>query len=255
MPLRRALLLCLTGFALAAADAPNPAGPKLNPGEALVVSDADGKLAAYGDGKAEHPLGGLAQIAWLRMAGAEWTSLEVYYVCTDPACQPPKGHGKVDLKKAFHEDCDAAFLYWANWVREDWVRIEGEGLTRMKTSEAFAPFLGDRFKAEGPMPQFGPEWIGRGDLLRTSPATFMAWLMDAQNSEVRSRMREMLGGFFHGLMDRKTWWFKPAPSSSGTWVLGSDGRTMALLYLPVPETSSTAIDRLKVLMGLPVKKK
>ncbi len=238
------------------AEAPKAAAPTLNPGEALIISDPDGKISAYGEDKAEHPMGALAQIAWLKLAGAEWAGLEVYYVCSDAACLPPKGHGRVNVKKAFHEDCDAAFLFWANYVREDWERIEGDGLTRMKTANAFGPFLGDRFKAEGPAIKFyGPEWIGRGDLLRTSPSTFMAWLMDAQNSDVRTSMRELLGGFFHGMLDRKSWWFKPAASSSGSWVLGSDGRSTALLYLPTPETSSTAIDRLKTLLGLPVKKK
>jgi hypothetical protein len=253
MTLRPALILTLATGVAFAGDA-KPAAPKLAPGEALVVADADGKIMAYGDEQAEHPIGPLAQIVWLKMAGAEWGSLEVYYVCSDPACQPPKGHGRVDLKKALHEDCDAAFLYWANWVREDWVRIEGEGLTRMKTISTFAPFLGERFKGDGPMPMYGPEWIGRGELLRSTPTAFMAWYADPQNSEVRTRLREMLGGFFHGLLDRKSWWFKPAASPAGTWVLGSDGRTAALLYMPIPETATTATDRLKVLMGLPVKK-
>ncbi|HJW08758.1 MAG TPA: hypothetical protein VJ483_03940 [Holophagaceae bacterium] len=246
------LLLAATA---ALAEAPNPPAPKLNPGEALVVCDDGGKVSAFGDDKTEHPMGSLAQLVWLKMAGADWSGLEVYYVCSDPACQAPKGHGRVDMKKALHEDCDAAFLYWANWVREDWVRIEGEGLTRMKTIDSFGPFLGERFKGDGPMPQYGPEWIGRGELLRASPSSFMAWWKDDQNSDVRTRVRELLGGFFHGVLDRKTWWFKAAASSAGTWALGSDGHITALLYLPVPETATTATDRLKTLMGLPVKKK
>jgi hypothetical protein len=125
----------------------------------------------------------------------------------------------------------------------------------MKTIEAFGPFLGERFKGEGPMPMYGPEWIGRGDLLRATPSGFMAWWMSDQNSDIRTRIREMLGGFFHGVLDRKSWWFKPASTSSGTWVLGSDGHSTALLYMPIPETNGAAIDRLKDLVGLPVKKK
>ncbi|HJW09213.1 MAG TPA: hypothetical protein VJ483_06230 [Holophagaceae bacterium] len=254
MLLRHVLPLLFAATALAA-DVPAASAPKLKPGEAMVLSDQDGKLSAFGDVKAEHSLGDLSQLVWLRLAGAEWAGLDVYFVCSDPNCQPPKGHGRVDMKKALHVDCDAAFLYWANYVREDWIRTDGEGITRMNLVSAFAPFAGDRFKGDGPVPQFGAEWIGRGDLLRTSTSGFMTWWMDAQNSEIRTRVREMIGGFFHGVLDRKTWWFKPAASPSGTWVLGSDGHSSALLYLPFPETSDTAVDRLKALMGLPVKKK
>ncbi|HJU83385.1 MAG TPA: hypothetical protein VJ600_04175 [Holophagaceae bacterium] len=253
MPLRRILPLCFAASALMAGPEKG-AGPKLRPGEALVVADPDGKITVQGEAAVEHPVGALAEIIWLKVAGAEWAGYDVYYVCSDPACQPPKGHGRVDMKKALHDGCDAAFLYWANFVREDWIRVDGDGVTRMNLKSAFGPFLGDRFKDEGPVPQFDAPWIGRGELLRASPSGFMAWYMDAQNSDVRTRIRELLGGFFHGIFDRKTWWFKAAPSSAGTWVLGSDGKSAALLYLPTPETNSTAMERLRTLLGLPGKK-
>ena len=228
--------------------------PKLKPGEALLVQDANGKLQAWGDAKTPHPLGQMAKFVWLRMDAADWANFDVYWDCRNPACQPPKGHGRVDLKKAFREDCDDAFLYWANWERQEWVEQEGEDVARLQLMGVFGPFLGDRFPKEGPLPGFTPEWMGRGDLLQASPEQFMAWLGAPENGDVMRMSREYLKGFFTVAMDLKKWWFKPGVCSQGTWVLAGDGQSAALLFLAMPQTPKEAVARMQDMLGLNKKK-
>lgn len=227
--------------------------PQLKPGEGFLTLDGDNKVHAWGDVKTERPLGEMAKLVWLKMAGADWASLDVYWDCRNPACQPPKGHGKVNLKKAFREDCDDAFLYWANWERKDWVEQQGEGITRMQLMTVFGPFVGNRLPKDGPLPEFTPEWMGRGDLLQASPEAFMAWIADPGTHGVLTQAREFLTGFFTVTFDRKKWWFKPGVCSQGTWVLAGNGSSHALLFIPMPETSKDAIERMKAVLGIGAK--
>lgn len=248
MPSLRAAAILLVS--LCAAAPARAQAPQLKPGEAFLTLDSDDKLKTWGDAKTPRPLGELAKLVWLKMAGPDWASLDVYWDCRNPACRPPKGHGRVDLKKAFREDCDEAFLYWANWERKDWVEQQGEGITRMQLLTAFGPFVGARVPKDGPLPEFTPDWMGRGDLLQASPETFLAWLGNADNRGVLTMSREFLTGFFTVTFDTKKWWFKPGVCSQGTWVLAGDGRSEALLFISMPETPKDAVQRMKEIMGL-----
>ena len=238
------LLISLLGPAAAFAQA-----PRLKPGEAFLVMDADDKVQSWGDVKTPHPLGEMTKLIWMRMAGADWASLDVYWDCKNPACQPPKGHGRVDLRKAFREDCDDAFLYWINWERKDWVEHQGEGVTRMQLMSTFGPFLGNRIPKEGDLPEFTPEWIGRGDLIQASPGLLLAWVGAPENHSLLTMCREYLGGFFAVTADARKWWFKPGVGSQGTWVLAGDGQSLAILFIAMPETPKDAIQRMKALLG------
>ena len=245
------------GFLLASFVAAAPASaqaPQLKPGEAFLTLDAEGKLHGWGDTKTPRPLGEMAKFAWLKIAGADWASLDVYWDCKNPACLPPKGHGRVDLKKAFREDCDDAFLFWANWERKDWVEHQGEEITRMQLVTTFAPFLGNRLPKEGPLPEFTPEWIGRGDLLQATPEAFLAWIGTPENQGVLTMSRQFLAGFFAVTFDTKKWWFKPGVCSQGTWVLAGDGQSEALLFISMPELAKDAVQRMKEIMGADKKK-
>ena len=223
--------------------------PQLKPGEAFIVMDANGKPQAWGDVKTPRPLGEMAKLVWLKMAGPDWEAFDVYWDCKNPGCLPPKGHGRVDLKKAFRVDCDDAFLYWANWERKDWVEEQGEGVTRMQLMAVFGPFIGDRLPKDGPLPDFTPEWMGRGDLLQASPELFIAWLAAPESQGVLNMSREFLKGFFASAFDSRTWWFKPGVCSQGTWVLACDGQSEALLFISMPETPKDAVQRMKDIMG------
>lgn len=223
--------------------------PQLKPGEAFLTLDGEGKLQAWGDVKTPRPLGEMAKLVWLQIAGADWASLDVYWDCRNPACQPPKGHGRVDLKKAFREDCDDAFLFWADWERKDWIEHQGEGITRMQLMATFGPFLGNRVPKDGPLPEFTPEWVGRGDLLQASPELFLAWLGNPDNQGVLTMSREFMGGVFAFAFEKKKWWFKPGVCSQGTWVLAGDGQSEALLFISMPETPKEATRRMKEILG------
>ena len=237
----------LAGFAQAQA-------PQLKPGEAFVVLDANGKLQAWGDAKTPHPLGQMAKLVWIQMCGEDWASMDVYWDCRNPTCQPPKGHGRVNLAKAFQVDCDDAFLYWANWERKDWVDQEGDGVARMQLMNVFGPFLGDRVPKEGPLPDITPEWMGRGDLLQASPEAFLGWLGTPENATALRMPREFLKGFFAVALDSRKWWFKPGVCSQGTWVLAGDGQSAALLFMTMPQTPKEAVARIQEALGIGKKK-
>lgn len=228
--------------------------PQLKPGEAFLTLDADGKPKTWGDVKTPHPLGQMAELVWLKSAGADWAGLDVYWDCKNPGCQPPKGHGRVDLRKAFRLDCMDAFLYWANWERKEWVEQQGEGVTRMQVMADFGPFLGDRVPKEGPLPEFTPDWLGNGNLLQASPEQFITWAAMPENQGVLTMCREFLSGFFAVTFDSRKWWFKPAVGSQGTWVLAGDGQSVALLFISMPETPKDAVQRMKEIMGVGKKK-
>ncbi|HET8715148.1 MAG TPA: hypothetical protein VFM16_04950 [Holophagaceae bacterium] len=242
--------LVLAACALLAAPVLRAQGPPLKAGEAFATLDANGKLQTWGDAQMPRPLGGLAKVVWLRLCGPDWASLDVYWDCRNPGCQPPKGHGKVNLAKAFRLDCDDAFLYWANWERKDWVEQQGEGISRMQLMAVFGPFTGPRVPKDGPLPDFTPDWMGRGDLLQASPQAFLAWLADPENQPVLTQVREMLKGFFASAADSRTWWFKPAACSQGTWVLAGDGQSAAVLFIAMPELPQDAVRRMQELLGL-----
>lgn len=256
-------LLCLAGMAaLAGPGAWKPA--LLRPGEGLAVSLGDGPIQTFGAARAEAPMGGLAQLVWLKLEGIEWSSRDVRFICKGTLgpyhCLVPGGHGKLNLRKALLQDCDLAFLFWASDSMARWKQDYGEAPARLQMDEVFAPFLGARMPPGQALPEPTPAWVGRGDLLRTSPAAMVAWLRDPERSEVVDACHRYLSGFFSDLGDligKERWWFKPtlieAPGQAdGTsaWVAGGHGNSLAVMFLPRAASRKEAQARFREVMGI-----
>jgi hypothetical protein len=243
------------------AQAPAPQGPQLEPGEGLAIGQGE-QTAFYGEADREYPMGSLAKLVWLRMEGTEWAAIDARFTCTGELngvhCWKREGHGKVDLGKALLESCNLAFLAWARWSVQRWSRESGEGSARVRIEEGFRPFLGNRMPAGDTLPQLGPEWIGDGTLLRTSPKAMLAWLMDPLNEGLSDQAMRYLRPV-RGLFSRsgEDWWMKtgtaPVPGDPGAtsaWVAGSDGVRYAVLHLPRGRGKAEGQARFKALMGI-----
>lgn len=209
-------------------------------------------------------MGGLAQLVWLKLEGIEWSSRDVRFVCAGTLgpyrCEVPKGHGKLTLRKALIEDCGLAFLSWVAESEARW-RVEyGEAPARLRMEEVFGPFLGPRMPGGDKLPEPTPAWVGQGDLLRTSPATFLGWLADPERSEVVDYAHRYLSGFFSDLGDlvgKERWWFKPTlasvpgePGAVSAWVAAGRGTTLAVMHLPRAASRAEAQARFREVMGI-----
>ncbi len=264
------LLGCVFGLALpllaqGPAAAPRPEAPVLLPGEGLAVAGADGQIFTYGEATRETPMGSLAKLLWMRLEGDEWVSLGVTFKCTGEwnghHCWLAKGHGRVDLGKALQESCNLAFFAWVQMSAERWRRYYGEGVARVRLDEVFGPFLGNRLKAGDGLPVFDPEWIGDGELLRTSPEAMLTWMLDPHQEEAMARCRRTLLGFTGSMIKNQPWWAKtgtaPCPGSPGetsAWVAGSNGDVTCVLRLPRGKGRSDGLARFRALMKIPEKK-
>jgi len=262
----RSLFASLFATAMLAAQAVPAAmkPPPLRPGEALVITLGDGVVQAYGEAKQEAPMGSLAQLVWMRLEGADWSSLGVRFKCTGAAgpfiCWKHDGHGKVDLGKALQEGCDLAFLLWIASSQERWKADYGEAAARVRMEDVFAPFLGRRLKAGEALPPLTAAWVGDGDLLRTSPEAFLRWLMEPEQSEVVNFGKRFLAGNWvevKELFGKEDWWFKTGtaivpgePSASCTWVVGGHGPVLAVLHLPRGRGRQEGLLRFKEVLGL-----
>lgn len=254
------LLLTVPGLAQ-----PAPAfAPQLLPGEGLAVAGPEGVLQLFGEAKKEAPMGSLAKLVWLRLEGQEWLAQEVVFRCTGQAgstsCWLPKGHGKVDLAKATRESCNLAYLAWARLSVERWKKYLGEGAGRARFEEGFGPFLGNRLPPGDTIPEVTPEWVGDGELLRTSPEAMLQWLLDPSQYQLQSLCRRLLLSAFAEQFKPEAWWMKTGtapvpsdPSATSAWVVGSDGRTIAVLHLPRGRGKAEGLARFQALMGIPVK--
>lgn len=246
---------------------PDPiATPALLPGEGLAVAGPDGVVHGYGESSREQPMGSLAKLVWLRLEGEEWMAQNQVFKCTGTMgayhCWQRGGHGRVDLPKATQESCNLAFLAWALESAEEWKHTYGEGAARTRLEDAFQPFLGHRLKPGEELPPLTPEWIGDGELLRTSPEAMVAWLVDPAQAQLQELCRRLLLNFFVETFKSDAWWMKtgtaPVPSDPGAtsaWVAGGNGSYTAVLHLPRGRGKSEGLERFQTLMGLPVKKK
>ena len=245
--------------------APKPEAPVLLPGEGLAVAGPDGLIKTYGEATQERPMGGLAKLVWMRLEGDEWAALGVEFKCTGAwdghRCWLPKGHGRVDLGKALKESCDLAFLAWAQMSAERWRHYYGDGVARVRLDEVFGPFLGNRLKPGEVLPTIGPEWIGDGDLLRTSPEALLKWMLDPHQEEALARCRRHLQGFVGSMIKNLPWWAMagtaPVPGSPGetcAWVAGSNEFVTCVLRLPKGQTRADGLARFRALMKIPEKK-
>lgn len=256
-------LLCLAGMAVLAQSGPWKPAP-LRPGEGLAVSLEGGPIQTFGAARVEAPMGGLAQLVWLKLEGIEWSSRDVRFTCAGTLgpyrCPVPGGHGKLTLRKALIEDCDLAFLFWVSGSMTHWKEEYGEAPARLRMDEVFAPFLGTRMPVGQALPEPTPAWVGRGDLLRTSPAAMVAWLMDPERSEVVDYCHRYLSGFFSELGDlvgKESWWFKPTQAAApgqadanSAWVAGGHGSTLAVMFLPRAASRKEAQARFREVMGI-----
>lgn len=252
------------GFFMAAAlGLAQQSGPALLPGEGLAIaSTVDGSCHAWGEASKEGPMGSLAKLAWLRLEGDEWELREVRFTCTGTwkghRCWKPEGHGKkLTLGKALDQSCNLAFLAWIQDSSARWQQLLGDGAARARLEEAFAPFLGRRMPPGEGLPDFGPAWIGDGELLQTSPEAFARWLADPAQDDLISRWRRLSFGFTWGKNTRGRWCMKsgtaPVPgdaSASSAWVAGTDGDVVVVLHLPRGKGRSDGFARFREIMGI-----
>jgi hypothetical protein len=246
---------------LAQAPAPPaaPKGPVLLAGEGFAFSGPDGDVHGFGASKTEHPMGNLARLAWLKFEGSEWAARDVVFKCTGAlgghTCGRPKGHGRVGLDAAAREDCGLAFLVWISASAEGWKKDYGDGVARLRLEDAFRPFLGTRLVRGDSLPAITPDWIGEGDLLRASPERFLAWLNDPEQSELLSRCRRTLGSrafHFKDLAEIEDWWIASgaSPAAGGAWVVGSNGKLLAVLHQPAAKSGAEGAARFKAILGI-----
>ncbi len=244
---------------LAQAPPPRPKPPVLEPGEGLAVGASGGDLEAFGEARSESPMGGLAELPWLRLEGSEWSSRMLTFKCTGAwsgqHCWSPKGHGRVDVAKATHESCHLAYLSWARFSAGLWKETYGPAGARTRLEEVFRPFLGDRLPRGEELPEITPAWVGDGDLLRTSPEAFARWLLDLDQDQLLEFLRRSL---MANPLAMEGWWFAAChgtgeSASLCTWAVASDGRGLAVLRLPKGRPKAEAIARLKALMAAPAK--
>ncbi len=238
--------------------------PPLRPGEGFAITLGDGVVRAYGEAKQEAAMGSLAQLAWMRMEGADWASQGVRFKCTGAAgpftCWNPKGHGRVDLGKALSENCSLAFLFWIANAQERWKADYGEAAARVRMEDVFAPFLGRRLKPGESLPPLTAAWVGAGDLLRTSPEAFLRWLMEPEQAEVVNFGKRLLAGHWvevKELFGKEDWWFQTVtvpvpgePAASSAWVVGGKGQTLVVLHLSGGRAKPEGLARLRELLGL-----
>lgn len=256
----------ILGFCLAVAGMAQTAfAPKLLPGEGLAVSGSDGAVQLFGEARRESPMGSLAKLVWLRVAGDEWAAMGVSYKCTGQMgpyhCWLAKGHGKVDLAKATQESCNLAYLSWAQEAVQRWKRQLGDGAGRALLEDAFRPFLASRLPPGDLIPEMTPAWIGDGELLRTTPEAMLQWLLDPVQESVLNLTRRLFqGSFLDEFKGGGGWWMKTGtapvpgdPAATSAWVVGSDGGTIAVLHLPQGRGKAEGLIRFRAVMGLPDK--
>lgn len=237
-------------------------GP-LKPGEGLALCLGEGPIQTWGEASAQAPMGDLAKLVWLRLEGSEWASDQVRFKCTGTlgpyTCSRVKGHGTVDLGQALRDGCDLAFLAWIHQSMGRWHQEYGDGVARAQMLEVFEPFLGDRLPPGDGLPALTPAWVGRGDLLRTSPRAMAEWLEDPIQSDVLSFAQRYLSGYFEELkvlFGREGWWVLPAtapvpgvPGATSAWVVAGREGVLVVLHLPRGRGDHEGLSRFHEILG------
>ncbi|WP_306591839.1 hypothetical protein [Geothrix sp. 21YS21S-4] len=256
------LLAFLLSFgAVAQTVAPPVPAPTLKAGEGLAIALGEDEVRTYGAARTEAPMGDLAKLVWMKLEGADWSARGVRFRCGGaPACREPKGHGRVDLAGALQRDCDAAFLAWIGESSTQNTELYGPEGARLRVDEAFGPFLGRRLPPGDRLPALTAAWVGRGDLLRTSPEAFLRWLMEPDRTEVVTFGRRYLAGFWvevKDLLGKEGWWFKTAtapipgdPSRTSAWVAGGRGPILVVLHVPEGRGEREGMARIREILGL-----
>lgn len=263
------VLLLLTSFRLIAQSPETKANPPfpglaLKPGEALVMTLGDNEVGVYGEARTEVPMGGLAELVWLRMEGVEWSARDIRYRCkgTEGAltCSAKAGHGHVNLGKALREGCSLAFLAWIQDAQRQWREDYGESVARARMVDVFAPFLGRRLAPGEALPPLTPAWVGEGDLLRTSPEALMRWLLEPDQGQVLNLGQRFLAGTWmevKDLMGKESWWYKTAsapvpgdPSATSAWVVAGRGSALVVLHLARGRGDKEGMARIQEILKL-----
>jgi hypothetical protein len=231
----------------------------LEPGEGFAMGPLRSGDRFQGEAQREHPMGSLAKLVWLRLEGVNWAARDVRFHCKGTwegiPCWNREGHGKVDLGKALRESCNLAFLAWARMSVQEWARESGEGSVGLRLEEGFRPFLGNRMPPMDTVPTLGREWVGDGDLLRTSPAGMLAWMEQPAQDGLHAMALRYLGSILQDPIG--SWWIKtgtaPVPSDPGAtsaWVVGGNGLGYAVIHLPRGRGKAEGVARFKAVMGL-----
>jgi hypothetical protein len=260
------LFACLLAAAPLTAAAAPPAPPvaPLLPGEGLALAGPDGTVYTFGEASREFPMGSLAKLVWIGLEGIQWASSNVGFNCTGQwrghSCWLRKGHGKVDLAKALQDSCNLAFLAWIQTSAQVWTKDYGEGAARARLEDAFGPFLGNRLPPGDGLPSLGPEWVGDGELLRTSPEAMVRWLADPAQDQAVHVTRRLLSSFFQTLSPADSWWIKtgtaPVPGEPGAtsaWAAGGNGQVLAVLHLPRGKGKQDGLERFRAVLQVPAK--
>lgn len=239
---------------------PPPVQPPvpLQAGESLVLTAPDGQCAAFGEAEKPSNMGGLAKLLWLNLDGDEWSAMDVQFRCKGEMqgvkCSCPKGHGKVDLSSALKEDCHLAVYAWAQMSLARNNRIYGEGAQSLRMKEAFGPFLDKAYRWPVGALAITPEWVGQGELLRTSPKALMQWLTEARQELLLLRCRRHLQGYIQRYYRNDDWWTFATQSQSQakehTWVLGGNGVLLAVLRMDAAKDQKSAVERFKQVLGI-----
>nr|WP_320131193.1 hypothetical protein [uncultured Holophaga sp.] len=252
----RTSLLALPCLVLTAQSPQDAKVAHLQAGEALAIGTDAGAVELHGDCLREYPMGSLAKLVWLDMEGSDWEGLT--YTCKGvdgpERCWLAKGHGRVDLEKALRGSCNLAFLQWARKSMAESERLLGPGATRALMEDTFQPFLGDRMPPGEGAPVMTQAWIGRGDLLRTTPEAMVRWLIEPRRSVLLSRCHRFLGVDFK---EAGEWWIKTGtgavegdPEATSAWVAGGNRDVVVVLHLPRGRGKVEGEKRFRELMGL-----
>jgi hypothetical protein len=239
-------------LALAAAEP-----PALRPGEGLAFASLGGKTEGRGEAASQGPLGDLSGLLWLRLEGFDWSSRRVAYKCSgregDLVCTLAKGHGRVDLGKAFERNCRLAFVSWIRQSAVLWSRLEGDAAARIKLEEVFGAFTGPRFPKGDQLPAWGLDWVGEGDLFRASPVSLATWLADTSQDAVSGLFKRYGSGFFEGdVGDDRGWAYvghAGAGSAVWTWVAAGQSGHVAVMRIPGTLDRAAALLRFREAAG------
>ena len=105
-----------------------------------------------------------------------------------------------------------------------------------------------------------PEWVGDGTLLRISPEAMLQWLLDPNQELLLRQCRRLLLSNYAEQFKDNAWWMKTGtapvisdPGSTSAWVVGSNGRVIAVLHLPQGRGKAEGLARFQALMGVPLK--
>jgi len=176
-------------------------------------------------------MGSLAKLVWLRLEGERWGAAGVRYRCTGTrdghACWLREGHGDLDLTGALRESCNLAFLAWASPTLASAERNDAQ---RARVEAAFAPFRSR--PTPGVLPPLGPDWVGDGPGLQTSPEAFLQWLTAPAQAGLRDQLARLLGQDSGAWLKTGTAPVPGRPGVTAAWVAGWTGTTYGVLRLP-----------------------